>query len=691
MRTFFQELKQRRVYRVALTYIIVGSATVQLVGAVLPMFHVKDWVQQVFVVAIALGFPVALVFGWVFEVSGGALQKTVIAGESPSANYRGIWILSLTGLLVAGVALTGYWFWHPWTNSVPAANTLPLTGSAAAPPIPDKSIAVLPFENLSENKENAFFADGVHDEILTDLAKVGALKVISRTSTMQYRAGAERNLREIGRALGAAHVVEGSVRRTGNRVRVSAQLIDARTDMLLWADHYDRDLSNTFALESELAETIVAQLKAKLSPEEKAAIEAESTSDPIAHDLYIQANMLVSAPLFNVQGTQNLFEAAELLEKAVARDPSYFLAYCKLARVHDQIYLTAPDHTPARLALADAAVKAAQRLRPKAGETHLALAEHYYCGYLNYDRAREELEQAQQSLPNEPRIFELTGFIDRRQGRWDASMRNLVRALELDPRNTYTLQQVAVSYQLLRRFDEATAIIDRALTILPNDLGLRVTRAGYELHARADSHPMHLAIETIVAEDPTAGPGLSDEWLYLALCERDPVGAAKALADIPPDGYSNQGVVFSHPWCEAMVARAGGDSEAARSAFTAARAEVEKAMRDQPDHSESLCVLGMIDAALGRKEDAIREGLRAVELLPISKDAINGALVVEYLAVIYAWVGEKDAALDQLEIAAKIPGDVSYGQLRLHPFWDSLRGDPRFEKIVASLAPAPTL
>ncbi len=553
--------------------------------------------------------------------------------------------------------------------------------------IPEKSIAVLPFENLSEKKSDANFANGVHDEILTDLSRVADLKVISRTSTMQYRTGMERNLREIGKALGAAHVVEGSVQRDGQRVRVNVQLIDARRDAHLWAESYDRDVADTFALESELAETIVTQLKAKLSPSEKAAIEEESTSDSLAHDLFLEANALINAPLFNVQGTQNLFEAADLLEKAVARDPNYFLAYCKLASVHDQIYLNGSDHTPARLALAEAAVKAAQRLRPDAGETHLALAEHLYCGFLDYDRARSELELARRSLPNEPLVFELAGFIDRRQGRWDASTHNLLRALELDPRNTYTLQQLAVSYYYLRRYADEAAILDRALAILPNDVGLRVIRAGIALHQRADPQPLHATIDTIVAENPAAAPGLADEWIYLGLCERDAAVADRALAAMTSTGYSNAGFVFPRSWCEAIVARMAGRDDAARFA-SAAREEVEKTLRAQPDYGESLCLLGMIDAALGRKEDAMREGRRAVELLPLDKDSLNGALAIEYLAVIYAWTGETAQALEQLKHAATIPGEVSYGQLRLHPFWDPLRGDPRFEKIVSSLAPA---
>ena len=374
----------------------------------------------------------------------------------------------------------------------------------------------------------------------------------------------------------------------------------------------------------------------------------------------------------------------------MARDPNYFQAYCKLASVHDQIYLNGPDHTQARLALADAAVKAAQRLRPDAGETHLALAEHLYCGFLDYDGARRELELARRSLPNDPLVFELAGFVDRRQGRWDAATRNFLRALELDPRNTntYTLQQLAVSYYYLRRYADQTAILDRALAIRPNDVGLRVTRAGIALRRRADPGPLHATIATIVAEDPAAAPGLADEWLNLALCERDPAGLDRALAAMTSAGYSNAGFVFPRSWCEAIAARLAGREEAARIAFAAARKEVERTLRDRPDYGQSLSLLGLIDAALGHKEEAIREGRRAVELLPLDRDSINGALAIEYLAVIYAWTGEIEQAIEQLKHAAEIPSDVSYGQLRLHPFWDSLRGDPRFEEIVASLAPA---
>ncbi len=561
-------------------------------------------------------------------------------------------------------------------------------GSSETERLPDKSIAVLPFESPTNDKLDVIFADGVQDEIQTDLGKVAALNVISRTSTMQYRSRAERNLREIGQALGASHVVEGTVQRDGKRVRVSVQVTDTRSNTQVWAESYERDIADAFALESELAETIVAQLEARLSPEEKAAIEQESTSDELAHQLFLEGNALITAPLVNLQGTQNLFRAADFLEKAVARDPDYFRAYCKLASVHDQIYLYGPDHTPARLALANAAVRNAQRLRPDAGETHLALAEHLYCGFFDYDGARRELELARRSLPNEPLVFEYAGFIDRRQNRWDDSTRNLLRALELDPRNTYILHQLAISYERLRQFEKAATMIDRAREILPNDPSLRVARASFSLHAAADPQPMHAAIDGIVTQDQNAAARIADEWFHLALCERDAVAAGRAIAAMTTQGYTMEGFLLPRAWCEALAARLAGDAAAEQAAFTSARVQVEESLRDDPGHAEPLSILGMIDGALGRKADAIREGKRAVEMLPLEKDSINGPLAIEFLAVTYAWTGETDLALETLKRAASVPGYVTYGELRLHPFWDSLRGDPRFDQIVASLAPA---
>ena len=552
---------------------------------------------------------------------------------------------------------------------------------------PEKSIAVLPFENLSDDKENAYFTQGVGDEILTYLAKIADLKVISHTSVMQYKNGVSRNLREIGEQLGVAHLLEGSVQRRGGRVRVNAQLIDARTDAHLWAEHYDRPLDDVFAIQSEVAQAIADQLNAKLSPAEKEAIKQRPTADLVAYDLYLRAEALRAETSFNARLKENLLEATRLLEQAIARDPTFFLAYCRLAEAHDLIYFFGSDHTPARLALANTAIQTALRLRPGSSEAHLALAEHFYRGYRDYEHALAELTLARRLLPNDPQVFELTGFITRRQGRWDESTTDLRRALELDPRNLFFLQQLSFTYELQRRYRDLAAVLDRALKLVPSDPETRVARASIDLAERADPRPVHAAIEAVVVEDPAAAKSIADRWFFVALCERDNFAVSRALAVIPPEGISLSNIWAPRAYFEAVVARARGDTTVARAAFAVAHAEVEKTTREQPDYAQALTILGLIDAGLGRKDDAIREGRRAVELVPVSKDAIDGPDLILNLAVIYAWTGEKNLALKQLAEAAQLPSSLNYGSLRLYPDWDTLRGDPRFEEIVASLAP----
>src|SRR5436853_7196480 len=681
MKSFFEELKNRRVYRVAIAYAIAGSATVQVVGTVLPIFHAPDWAQQLFVVLIALGFPMALVLAWSFDVEAGRIKKARAGpGGTAVANRRRVWIVAGVGSVIAMLGLVAYWFWHPWTPDL----HLEL---AAGPAITEKSIAVLPFENLSDDKQNAYFADGVQDEILTNLARVADLKVISRTSVMQYKSGAQRNLRDIAKTLGVSHVVEGSVQRSGGRVHVSAQLIDAKTDMHLWAESYDRDLADVFAIENELAEQIVSQLKSKLSPQEKAAIEEKPTTDLAAHDLYIRAKTLIASSALSTPQAESLFEAVRLLNQAVERDPAFALAYYQLAEAHDVIYLQGIDHTPERLAMANGVIQSLARLRPSSGEAHLALAKHLYWCYHDYDRAREELTLAQKSLPNDPMPFQILGYIDRRQGRWPESTKNLERAIELDPQNSAFLEQIARSYECLRRYADAERALDRAIALVPKDAAMRARRAEIELHWHADARPLVSMIQAIIAKDSREAKNIAELWLEVSLCDRDFDGAVRALAALPIDGCHQGKILFPQVWCQGIVAQMRGDKVAARAAFSSARNEMAKLVREQPAYAEALCALGMADAALGNKEDAIREGRRAVELLPVTKDAIIGPLLVQNLALIYAWTGEKDLAFEQLGAAAKLPGYLSYGELRLHPYWDPLRSDPRFDKIVASLAP----
>ena len=516
---------------------------------------------------------------------------------------------ALLGLaaIVGGIAM----FSHYRTRSTLAA--------------PEKSIAVLPFENLSDDKENAYFTEGVGDEILTDLAKIADLKVISRTSVMQYKSGVSRNLREIGEQLGVAHVLEGSVQRIAVRVRVTAQLIDARTDAHLWAEHYDRPLDDVFAIQSEVAQAIADQLKAKLSAAEKAAINQAPTTDLVAYDLYVRAEALRAATSFNARLKENLLEATRLLDQVIARDPTFFLAYCRLAEAHDLIYFFGSDHTPARLALANTAIQTALRLRPGSGEAHLALAEHLYRGYRDHEHALAELTLARRALPNDPQVLELTGFITRRQGRWEESTKDLTRALELDPRNLFFLQQLSFTYEYQRRYRDLAAVLDRALKLVPSDPDTRVARALIDLEERADPTSVHATIEAVVAEDPGTAKSIAEKWFYVALCERDNVGVSRALAIIPPEGISEGNIWWPRPFFEALAARARGDAAVARAAFTAARGEVEKTTREQADYAQGITVLALIDAGLGRKDDAVREGTRAVALVPVSKDALVSA------------------------------------------------------------------
>jgi TolB-like protein/Flp pilus assembly protein TadD len=681
MRTFVQELKTRRVYRVAIGYIIAAGATVQVVGTVLPIFHAPEWAQQAFVVLIAAGFPIALVLAWCFDVKAGGIEITE-AGTGPVAvaNQRRLWILASVGSVIAAAAVAAYWFWHPFA-------AVARMQESAATLIPEKSIAVLPFEDLSDEKQYAFLADGFQDEILTNLAKVADLKVISRTSVMQYKSGVQRNLREIAKALGVAHVVEGTVQRAAGRVRVNAQLIDARTDMHMWAERYDRDLADVFAIETELAEKIVAQLKTKLSPEEEAAIAERPTADLPAYDRYTRAKLLIESSVFSAPQQESLFEAIRLLDDATKRDPAFGLAYYQLAHAHDLFYFLGIDHTAGRLAMADAAIQSLNRLRPNSGEAHLAVAKHLYWGYLDYDRAREKLNLAQKSLPNDPLPFLLAGYIDRRQSRWDESTKNFERAIELDPQNPVFLQQITRSYECLRRYADAERTMDRAIALTPKDAALRAARADIELDWHADPQPILSTVQAIIGEDSRETENVSESWLRASLCQRDFDGAVRALATLPIAGCHQETIPLPRSWCEGVVAQLRGDKAAAHAAFSKARDEIAKLVREQPAYAEGLCALGMADAALGRKENAIREGRRAVELLPVAKDAIIGPLLMENLALIYAWTGEKDLALEQLSTAVKLPSLLSYGQLHLHPHWDLLRGDPRFDKIVASLAP----
>jgi TolB-like protein/Tfp pilus assembly protein PilF len=676
LKNFFAELKRRNVYKVAIAYGVVAWLLMQIASQIFPFFEIPNWAVRLVVLLLVIGFPVALILAWAFELTPEGIKRTEDVDLSKSVRRKtgrklDFFIIAVL-LLVIGILV--FQRLHP--------NASPAVSSSL-----DKSIAVLPFENFSEDKAFAFFADGVQDEILTDLAKIADLKVISRTSVMQYKNVSTRNLPEIAQALKVAHVLEGSVQRSGNRVRVSAQLIDALNDTHVWVEKYDRDLADVFAIQSEIAQKIADQLQAKLSPTERNAISERPTSDIAAYDLYLQAKELINEGYSNyARERENDFKAVQLLDQAVARDPAFLLAHCLLAYVHDDIYISNYDQTETRLALAETCVKAAVRLQPDSGETHLAQAIHFYWGYRNYDRAREELAKAQRVLPNNVQIFTFLGLIDRRQNRWDDAIQNLERAVGLDPRSAGAINDLRETYGSLRRYGDEMAMCKRALALEPRNVQFRICSAWTVYDATADVTPLRAVVNAIEAEGPASAAEVALDSFKLALRERDPAAAARALANIPREGTT---IAYQHPhaWYEGLLAKLRQDAPGAHSAFTAARSEAEKVVRAQPENALQLSALARIDAELGDKGKAIQEGRTACDMIPLTKDAKWGVWIATDLAGVYALTGERDPALTQLEIVSKIPEGPSYGELRLDPEWDSLRGDPRFEKIVASLAP----
>ncbi len=634
------------------------------------------------------GVRVSLVNLYTDDVGNAALptrlaaQKQTSTGVKRSAGFRTL--LVAAGILIA-LGVPALIFTPAILKSLRSSSE----GDKTAPlSIPEKSIAVLPFENLSDDKQNAFFADGVQDEVLTNLAKVADLKVISRTSVAQYKGAAARNLRDIGQALGVAHILEGSVQRVSNKVRVNAQLVDARNDAHLWAQTYTRDLADVFGIQSEIAEAIAQQLQAHLSADEKARIARPSTTDPVAYDLYLRARQLddlANDP--NAKGS--LLQGISLLEEAVRRDPKFFRAYCLMCETHLDLYWGGFDHTDQRRELARIALQKAEEIQPDAGEVHAQKGLYAYHGYRDYDGALKELEKAKQLLPNEARIYVTIGAIDRRTARLQEAENNFKRAVELDPRNFKVLMEAGSTFQGMRRYAEARRLYEQALSILPNDPFVTHLLGFNSFAQTGDAAELRKPLHVIAQQGPEAARGVAFPMLVCSWMQRDKNAAEKAVALIPAEGIANSFDEASVPreFCVGRTAWLFGDKDLAQTGLTAARAIFERTTREQPDYAQGWSYLGLTDAMLGRCNEAIQEGKRASEILPVTKDSWIGPIWMENLAAIYAWCGDKDAALEQLEKSIKLPTGITYGELKQSPDWDSLRGDPRFEQIVASLAP----
>jgi TolB-like protein/Tfp pilus assembly protein PilF len=674
-RNLFSELKRRNVYKVAVAYIVAGWALSQGIAQVFPVFDVPNWVVRLIVFLIVIGFPIALIFAWAFEITPEGLKRAEEADAMPQSARptKRTWIYIVVIGAVVSVAL---FFLGRYT----AGNRTTLRDD-------NKSIAVLPFQSLSEDKNDAYFADGVQDQILTNLAKVSDLKVISHTSVRQYKTGAERNMREIGRQLGVAYIMEGSVRRVRDRLRINAELIDARTDTHIWAETYDRTAADLFAIQSELAESIVSQLKAKLSPQQKAEIEERPTQDLDAFELYLQAKAIIDSYINATDVRAALLQALKSLTEAIQRDPNFVSAYCYAARANDLLFFFDLDPTPDRISLAETAVNAALRLRPDSAEAHFARADYLFRCLRDYDRAMEELAIARPGLPNSTPFFILSGYINRRRNHFHEAERDFSTAFALDPRNPNAYNLLADTYVLQRRFPEAVQVSDNVLAAGEQTPIVRFRRASAILYGTGDTGPLR-EILTKYPDMEFAG-GHTPFRAWMAMLDGNYAEAERLLAASPRQDFQDIDFSFYYPksWYQAMIARAKGDSARATAAFRECREILAQRLIVKPEHARTIAVLAQVDANLGQKDLAISEAQHAIDLMPTSKDIYDGALVLEGLAQVYTWTGDRDRAIETLQKLQAMPGYTNYGRLKLHPLWAPLRGDPRFEKIVNSLAP----
>jgi TolB-like protein/Tfp pilus assembly protein PilF len=681
-KNFFAELKRRNVYKVAIAYAVAGWALAQGIAQVFPLFDVPNWALRLIVLAIVIGFPIALVIAWAFEATPEGIKRTEVADAMPAAtsgHKKSAWIYVV---VIGGAISVALFFLGRYTAGNKA--------SATPNDLSNKSIAVLPFENLSRDPDNAYFADGIQDEILTRLSKIADLKVISRTSTQHYKSAPE-NLPEIAKQLGVAHILEGSVQKSGDAVRVNVQLIKAANDSHLWADTFDRKLTDIFSVESEVAKAIADQLRAKLTGQEEQVIAAKPTDNPEAYDAYLRG---LAYTLKTHPTPANLLGAQKYLREAVRLDPKFALGWALLSYVDANGYRTA--NLPPTVTLREEARQGGETafaLQPNLGEALHAKGYYHYGCLKDYDTAVRYFEQARQFLPNSSRIPESLAYVARRRGQWDQSESYFNEAERLDPRNVRLLTQHALTYNALRRFPEALRKLDQVLDITPDDVDTLVLKAsiaqaeGDLPRAAALLAPLHPA-----ADDSSA----VETQVYQAILERRPAQIIPRLKEIlakpdPAFGYNNGELRFYLGWAQEVA----GDHAAAQESWRQARTELEPFLKEQPENYVLIGDLALTNMGLGDKAAAFELIERGMAGVPIEKDAIDGPRPIEILARVAAQMGEPDRAIATLQKLLSIPSSnpvvvnvpFTPALLRLDPMFDPLRNDPRFQRLVHSDPP----
>jgi TolB-like protein/Tfp pilus assembly protein PilF len=664
MTGFFEEVKRRKVYRVAAAYIIAAGGIIQLASATFPAWELPNWSLRLVILLLLVGFPIALIFAWAFDITAQGIRATADTPVPRTRRRRNIIMLIATGVVIS--AATGFF----------------LLPRVAAHKV-DKSIAVLPFENLSDEKENAYFADGVQDDVLTNLSKIGDLRVISRTSVMQYR-GRPTNLREIGKALGVSNILEGSVRRAGNRVRVNVQLIDANTDEHVWANDYDRDVTDVFAIQSDLAREIANALQAKLSPAEKSQMTLKPTENGEAYLAFVQAHDLSCA----YEDLTKLKQSAQLYQRAIDLDPNFALALARYSQLESWMLRTheaTPEHREKARSLAEQALQ----LQPDLPEAHLALGFSYYYGDNNYDAALREFEIAQRGLPNESEVYLAIGAIQRRQGKWAESTANLEKSASLNPKDTWPLQNLVMNYQMLRNFDAAKRTVDRALQISPQAMGLWELKVKLGIAEKGDFGVYEQAVEKAKSfpmsdEERLKTVGGEANLLLLQRKYQQLLQLGQRFTD---DSFAAVPGSLAVKYFAIGIAQKGlGDDAASRTALLKAKDILEEQVKQKPDDADLHVQLAKLLAWLGEKDAAITQAQRAMDLRPESKDAFEGPQITEQVAQVYAILGDNARAIELLDGLLSRPSEVTLQTLKVNPVWDALRNDPGFQALFAKYA-----
>jgi TolB-like protein/Flp pilus assembly protein TadD len=664
MTGFFEEVKRRKVYRVAAAYIIAAGGIIQLASATFPAWELPNWSLRLVILLVLVGFPIALILAWAFDITAQGIQATPETTAPRTRRRRNIIMLIATGVVIS--AATGFF----------------LLPRVAAHKV-DKSIAVLPFENLSDEKENAYFADGVQDDVLTNLSKISDLRVISRTSVMQYR-GRPTNLREIGKALGVSNILEGSVRRSGNRVRMNVQLIDANTDEHIWAKDYDRDVTDVFAIQSDLAREIADALQAKLSTAEKSQMTQKPTENGEAYLAFVEAKNLSCA----YEDPAKLKQSEQLYQRAVDLDPNFALALARYSQLESWMARDI-DRAPERREKARTLAERALELQPDLPEAHLARGYSYYWGDNNYGAALKEFEIAQRGLPNESEVYLAIGAIQRRQGKWAESTANLEKAASLNPKDTWPLQNLSFNYAMQRNFDAANKTVDRALQINPQAVGLWGLKVKLAIAERGDFSVYDQAFEKVKSLPLSSEERLKmvGEQANLLLFERKYQQILQLAASSPDDSFAAVPGSLAEKYFAIGIAQKGsGDEAAARTAFVKAKEIFQEQLKQKPEDPYLHVQLAKVLAWLGEKDAAIAEAQKATDLRPESKDAFDGPRITEDVAQVYAILGDNARAIELLDGLLSRPTGVTLQSLKINPAWDPIRNDPGFQALFAKYA-----